>query len=715
MSSLFAFRCATPDYPRPTSTLVIFAGPSGYDTNSVLTAITDETRSDLAPELVIILVPDTISDPTMVLTEDDGVLAALSPTTVAGLYKYDAKGAVMLEAALRGTPPKEPPLDALKRQGLTTLFVRRGGCVEAGPTEHFVKPSKRLDTRFLRASHALSDGAEIFFVAFWLLPALARSQARYVHIDSSSIASVVLAASLLRGGEVPVVRTFQSYGGIQGYQFNLDRQEVVLISASQSGTLAGEISDKVKDPSLIITLFSTADPATGTSTLCDLRFHDEENALGLPSTTRVPDPASSRPIRLIGEHFTAEPRPPRSIVPGRNDAPDVVVKYLARLQGHGVFHAYKASLRGEKRAVWIDVQKLIATDVFAEWMKEVVSRTIPVATKAIIQFGDDPGSKPHVDAILKEAQRQGAALDRADVLTLSDIEGEDAKADWPETASAVLVVGGVTGHGAELLAASRALRVYASRSHRLYLTAAAMPSSRRSAELLRSNLTLPTHKFQTMFELVLDRAKTVSSWRAEYEMLTDHDGLPEALASRFDILRKTGDGLESTLFLEGERGPLKLRENFAFWPGKDCSSASQADVFTTIAVILENLRGGETIAQERRLTNTIYDRSVLSAETFTRYNDGIIQAAILRAAHPIELNYEDAPEESRLVADLIEQMTELSTVPQGEALSEFLLALALGRLKLCRDDLLRLQTQLEMVNLSDMQDWLAQRVRALKP
>jgi len=142
----------------------------------------------------------------------------------------------------------------------------------------------------------------------------------------------------------------------------------------------------------------------------------------------------------------------------------------------------------------------------------------------------------------------------------------------------------------------------------------------------------------------------------------------------------------------------------------ECRDASQADVFTTIAAILENLRSGDRVAQARRLTNTIYDRSVLSAETFTRYNDGVIQAAILRAAHPIELNYEDAPTESRLVADLIEHMAELAAVPQGEALSEFLLALVLRRLKLCESDMKRLKEEVSGKSLSSMQDWLVQKL-----
>lgn len=711
MSSLFAFRCAAPGYPRPNSTLVIFAGPSGFDANAVLTAISDETRSSLAPELVLVLVPSAIKSPKGVLTDDHGVLAALSPTTAVGLYTYAPAGTTKLSVALRGAPPPKLPLAELRQQGMSVLFARRGGVIEAGPTEHFVKPSKRLDTRFLRASHALSDGAEIFFVAFWLLPYLAKYDVKHAHIDSASIASVVLAASLMRGGEVPVIHTFQSYEGYGRHKFNIDRDELVLISASQSGALAQELAGKVKEASLVITLFSTADSAPDTSLLCDLRYHPSLNVFGLQPSARLADARSTRPIRLIGEHFTAEARPPRSIVPSIKDAPDVVQKCLALLQGQHVFRTYRASLRGEIRAVWIDIEKLLATDVFAGWVKDIVARTIPVATKAVVYFGEDPGSKPLADAILGEATRQGAPLDRAELLPLADLEADGAKAKWPEDRSAVVIVGGVTGHGAELLAASRALREYASQSHRVFLTTAAMPSSKRAALLLRSNLVQPDHRFEPMFELIIDRAKTVASWVSEYNFLSaEVDDLPGVLVERLEELRKASVGLEDNLFLLGANKPLALRQNFAFWPGQNCSGASQADVFTTIAVILENLRTGEKIETERRLSNSIYDRSVLSGETFARYNDGIIQAAILRAAHPVELNYEDALDESRLVTELIIQMAELAGRPQGEALPEFLLALVLRRMKLCEADIDRLKQHLLGANLVPMQRWLVKHL-----
>lgn len=713
MSSLYAFRCSTPNSGGRISTLIIFAGPSGLAANDALTAISEETRTGLAPELVLILVPvGSADDAHLALTSDPGVLAALQSSTI-GLYRYGGDGKTSFHRALQGAPPQQLPLQDLRRQGMTALFHRRGGILEAGPTAHFVKPSGRTDTRFIRAAHALSEGAEIFFVAFWLLPLLARHDVRFVHLDSSSIASVAMAAVLMRGGGTPVIRTFHSYDGLDDHQLSLDRADLVLISASQSGEMAKKIADKVRDPALVVTLFSTLGaPPAGTATLCDLRYDETSNVLGLQDGPRNVDCKTTRAIRLIGEHFTVESAPPRAIVPGVKDAPDVVNAYLANLQGKGVFRTFRASLvNHQERAVWIDVDAMLQTDVFTQWVRKMVARVIPAATRSIIYFDNDPGSEPLAKAIMAESLAQGASLN-AKLLKLADIEQSGAQADWEVPSSTALIVGGVTGHGAEFLAASRALRGYADQSHRLYLTTAAMPSSKQAAKLLRSNLQQPDHHFEPMFELFIDRAKSVASWSEELDLLNEDDGtLPEQLAQRLKALRNTSVGLQDDLFLPGAVTPLRLRKNFAFWSQVECDGASQADVFATIAAILENLRSGDGIANERRLTNSVYDRAVLSGETFARYNDGVIQAAILRAAYPIELNYQDAPDESRMVAQLIAQMAELADRPQGEALTEFLLALLLGRLKLCVTDMATLEQALEKAELPPMQKWFVDKLK----
>lgn len=159
---------------------------------------------------------------------------------------------------------------------------------------------------------------------------------------------------------------------------------------------------------------------------------------------------------------------------------------------------------------------------------------------------------------------------------------------------------------------------------------------------------------------------------------------------------------------------MALRRNFAYWrpdkqtlPGKH--ACSQADVFVTVAALLEHLRSGSATPPEGRLVNDAQSQSVLSPENFARFNDGVIQASFLRAALPVELNYAASPEQSHSMAGLILRMTDLHDRPQGEGLCEFLLALRLDRLLLDRPTTLMLRERLRdrAESLPPIARWLA--------
>jgi hypothetical protein len=713
VSGVYAFRCGTADHPLPTSSLVVFGGPTRFAYADLVSAVAAETRRALAPEAVYLVFPSPIcGDVVAALREDESAFDPLAVDTVIGVYGYSPDGSVSPVDVLRGATPMQPDLEAFRRQGLTILFNRRGGLLDSGPTAHFVKPSSTPDTRFLRASHALAEGAEIFFAAFWLLPFLG-DDIEFIHVDSAAIASVPLAALLMKGARTsPTIRTFSSYHGLATHPFNVDRPDLVIISASQSGAMAAEIVPKVKDRGRIVTLFSTSDVPTGTSMLCDLRRDPTANPLGYEPTRRTPNPTHTRPIRLIGEHFIAETEPARSIIPGTAEAPPVVKDKIAKLQGCGVFTALRSGEPIEqRRAVWVDIPKLQSTSVFTDWIRMVAAREIPASTRAIIYPDDDEDALSIATALKDEISRQGGDLKDMTVLKLSETEG-DAKAAWPEPHSPVVVVVGATGRGERLLAASRALRRFAPHSHRIFLAATTMPSSNQAFSLLNSNLKHPSHRFFSMFEVFLDRRTAGQSWRDERAFLLDHeDELPAELGTRLDALGGSLDGLADALFLDGARGPLRLADNFAFWPvGTACGHASQADVFISIAAVLENLRSGD-VAVDKRLINDVQTHSVLSAEAFSRYNDGVIQAALVRAALPIELDYRDAPVDGHLIADLLGQMLDFPNALQADALTEFLLALVLERLKLMPEHLTFVVERSATAVLTPIQRWLADVLR----
>lgn len=709
MTAVFHFRCLTPCFPRSDAVLVLFAGPTAYDRNALLDAVTRESRKALGAEAAYILYPAGLATAAATdLAAAPEVFAALPDDAPICLYSYDRDGRITLSAALRGVPPGTFPVDAVRRQGLTVLFRRHGGALDAGPTAHFVRPSTRPSTRFLRASHALSDGVEIYFAALWLLPHIA-PDIEYVHLDTSAIASVVFAALILKGCEPqPTILTFHSYAGMREHPFSIDRPDLVLISASQSGTMAGDLTKLVADPTRILTLFSSADAVPGTIIICDIRHDEEDNPEGYAPARDVRDTSRTRPIRLISEHFSVEPVPPRAVVPTVLHKPKVL-ETLADLAGHGVLRSLRAmDIADERTAVWIDMVALARLNVFQDWVEIMVTRRVPAATRAIVQIGDDAQSAVLADAIAAAVARHGCPFEPARLL-LSDLERGDRT--WDTPTSPVVVTGASTGRGTQLLAASRALRRFAPDSHRIFLAPGTIGLSTRSIELLRRNLRQPTHEFDTMFELVLDRERAAETWREERMLLEDlqRGKEPPEVEERIGMLNGYAEGQNDGLFLDAPGGALHLRENFAFWrKGTPCTSASHADVFVTICAVMEHIRSDATPI-EQRLVNDVQTHTVLSVETFSRYNDGIIQASFLRAAHPIEMNYRDTPEESRLMLDLLRQMIRYADRQQGEALAEFLLAIACGRLGLVEVDLARLRSELKVgiPGASAIASWLA--------
>lgn len=605
MTGIFHFRCLTPCFPRSDAVLVLFSGPTAFDRNALTDAVTRESRKALAPEAAYLLYPSDLAPVAVAdLTKNMDVFAPLPEDAAIGVYQYDGTGRISLLHALQGAPSPNLSLDHVRRQGLTALFRRHGGALDAGPTAHFVRPSARPSTRFLRASHALSDGTEIYFAALWLLPHLP-DEISYVHLDTSAIASVVLAALVLKRVAIqPTILTFHSYGGLKGHPFSVDRSDLVLISASQSGTMANDICSLVADGRRVLTLFSSADAPGETTVLCDIRYDEVENSGGFPEARELGDVSKTRPIRLISEHFSVEPEPPRAIVPTIRNLPQVL-KTLAQFVGHKVILALRATdLADERNSVWIDMQALATLPTFQEWVERVTFQHVPATTRALVQIEGDAQSGVLGDAIHSTVTRHGGKLHDVARLTLVDVES--GVRDWAEPGSPIIITGATAGRGTQLLAASRALRRFAPDSYRIFLAPGIVGMTARSIELLRRNLEQPSFRFETMFELVVDRETCARSWKEERMLLEDLDrgDAPAAVEARIMSLSSHSEGRTDGLFLAAPIGDLRLRDNFAFWPrGVACTAASQADVFTTVCAIMEHLRTDSTHIDQRLSTS----------------------------------------------------------------------------------------------------------------
>ena len=267
----------------------------------------------------------------------------------------------------------------------------------------------------------------------------------------------------------------------------------------------------------------------------------------------------------------------------------------------------------------------------------------------------------------------------------------------------VVVVAGVIESGRSLLDVSRDLRNECRGAPLHYVVGIDKSTGETRRETLSKNLVqcdAPVkHGYVSVEQVLLPSSFEANPWILERDLLKSVLAAPphpvsaqlsKRLTKRVADLDRASTPLTNAVFfsVESEK-PLALRHGFAFWP-KELSEGkhSQADVYFTVASVLQNLRANAASpAQKHALRSNWFQQSLLAPGNFGRYNDGIIQASLLRAASPSELNYAMSKEASAEVRRIVQRMLTSFSTPRGEGSVEFLLALASGRMTLAPDDL----------------------------
>ena len=298
--------------------------------------------------------------------------------------------------------------------------------------------------------------------------------------------------------------------------------------------------------------------------------------------------------------------------------------------------------------------------------------------------------------------------------TAEGLQNEATK--LPKKASVLVAVGAISS-GRTLLGISQFLRNVAKAHSIVYLVGIARSSSEAEWGRLQSNLTWGRRKFEyplasvTFAYLPAELSQESSPWAGERQFLGEVqdyiaglDGPVETAADEIEARRaqideagsRDGEGLESKVFLpkvykgtvfSEKPSKMRLGQNFVFWrdiPEGLKKKPTQAEVYLTLAAILHHLRDGGR--GSGALVQHEHNRTVLAPANFGRFNDGVIQAAILRAARPRELDYSHDKDASAQMRDTVIRFIERREKPEGEAAPEFLLALAANRIHLMDSD-----------------------------
>ncbi|ANC46001.1 hypothetical protein [Pandoraea pnomenusa] len=593
---------------------------------------------------------------------------------------------------------------AIRNAGLKELFSAKHVSVVAPPGFTFVKPSQKRSTHFLRAEEALTEVEGVQFLAFALLEKLYNrslkvgAQLDVIFVDTMGIAAVAYALRemycALYDVPKPRVVTFHSHEGIDKIDAPLHGTSFTLISASSSMNLERDWKQKVKcDATEVVTLL----------TLTDAK--DAKDALyALPVPDGLDDRQHHKHLKdlpIVGERFAPEELLPKSVMLRKKEHR---LQHLSSFcEAFGRNGALAIQARGpiptsKVRPIHLDGRKLMGDPRFKKFADKVVSQQTAASVSAIIYQKDDASHE-----IAKYcADRLQKVMHRVTPLRLiNDAEIESGEATLDKTAG-ILVVAAVVGRGTRLLSISRDLRdIHV--GARTYLIGAQIAETASQLAALTPNLKHSASGAEIRIERFMGIAVGQGideSFEEEFQLLRNiQRQFGDTFAARLNGLAGSSDGLGNAVFMPCDDGlvtAMRLRPDFAYWDGfyKEADDTNAA-VLATAGALLQNARERKFASEIDRLATDAFQQVILNPENFTRYNDGVIQAALLRCARPSELDYSREASASQFMLDLLANIFEQHNRRQGEAACEFAFALYTRKLRLQLEHLDELKARIE--------------------
>lgn len=572
--------------------------------------------------------------------------------------------------------------DQLMQAGVGDIFVRRKGLITSSESYHFAKPSGAHCDKFIRTSNLFTSGLETTFLAIGILEFLTPNIKR-VYVDTSSISfllSVALQLSNNFGSKLPTIESFGSYDNVGDFDFVEDDDTLVFISATTSNGLKKELLAKknFKTEQIITLLYSGV--KSEVNNVFDISQRLEGGIYSVkPNDCRLCK-KGSKVIDISGEQFLPATPKHETLLIRKPDFHSQRQKFFKEFATKNIL---KCSVSPDgilaQEHFYIDVEQVLKVKdkVFQTDLERQIKKYLTRDTERLIVL-DSSASFTLANKINEVSECS------LPVQVLKDLHEDDLK-----DASSVMVVASSITSGRKLLSAARKLRGISETAAITYFVAFSKISSKEQFEQLRKDLT------QGGFELVVlrqcpmprSREEEVSVWDIETEKLQNEAGvgfgvrreLPHELAKRLKLLTEEGRGDDDLFLLSPTGKQLNLRPTFVFWIGLDLDTnkATQADVYWTIQSLIHDLR-----ARTGKGLATSYHTTLISPVCFDRFNDGVIQACILRAAKPVELNYAVDEIYSRQITDIILSCISNVDNDQGEGTLEFLMAIWLERLSL---------------------------------
>jgi hypothetical protein len=621
-------------------------------------------------------------------------------------------------------------LNTIREEGLKKIFLYNSGILQSDDSFHFVLPSGKHSKYFIRVGNVLCHYPHISFFALWILKYL-NGNSRKIYYDSSSILSILIEAiNITRRLDQPYFQrefeNFNSYAGVK--ETNFSDNSLIIISASNSGNLAEEIRkfNLNKNLSFVFLTLNVEFPKHQHI----INLYGKHEALLQKQYLHEIEckycTSNSTPVIIAGEQFLPARSKIKQVLFREKDLSEKVRVFLIDFIGEGLLTCnYKD--REKFREVFFDLenyhkkyninQKKILKgrneeQFYNNELLKYLENNISTNVSLIVHLRDKSSKE-----IAKQVQKY---LSNKLKVKPKLLEFGSSKMDTLDKAidGVILVVASSIVTGNRINPISTYLRDFNNASIH-YLICILRTDDEEKVKKLKLNLEWRNNKSKSnkvspITEVYLPNRHSSygiesldTPWKREERFLLNliKDGCTETyILSRYDLLTKNNslvNGLFWNNILKGNQAQLHIRRNFAFFDfdkyKKDINNISQSEIYFIILCLIHNIRNRKEDAHTTKLEQHEHIRTLIDPHNFLRFSDGIIQASILRAANPSELNYSVSHEISHQAANILINIFKSKDSDNSEAILEFLYAIACGNLNLLKSDLNRFVEEMKKV------------------
>ena len=634
----------------------------------------------------------------------------LRSTTYVVVAAYDDRGHVADDEVVHLWPKHDTPWP-LTDTGVTELGTRyieelskqTKAILHAPPGHQFRKLSGSSSRVFVRAGNMLREMDSINVYSHMLLRHWS-ADAKIIYVDSFTVLSFAMALQRTiaffsdDAAAIPSIENFHSYEKASDFDFPPGGQYLVIISASTSGALADELvkrhrAEQDKIVHLIGAGTNPVDQRFRQSCIC---FHE----LGVRSRPVLND------IRIDGEEFIPSYGEPTTVnLTTRHIRAEDARRYKDRFYQKYLKLQRSASAAGYESYSLFSVQNEegeVGPGDLDEWVAAQLIHDIPASVSLIVHLAD-PASKILSKLIFDKLTN----MTSVEIISLDDVA--EYKGEF-STGESILIVANEDPNLEGFVRAGTMLRRW-SHAFRHFVLGHAFPETRADFDRVKQSLRmraggLPGYGWSDFAVAAVGRldihVDSLFSYPVQFgsalmpPMIVDDIGLSKALTEYSE------DSSEHVFLPKLDGTWLVLRQGSVFFEA-EYQELSDEVVYLAVATAVQSVREGTATNDPRlRFDSNPFVGSVIDPQMFSRFSDGILQGALLRCLHPAELDFSGSTVLSRRARELFVAVIRNATNVVGEAVLEFLAALAAGKVSLNTEDYKLVEQSVEDAGLSQV-------------